>query len=138
MKVYNNKGFFLGVSYLLLSLIGFTLMFLKDFSIKSMVLYTFLFIFSIIQVSRSLSKSKTLEDFTINNDERDQYILLKTSHKTLEILHFINFVIAITLMIAYAITKNKMIIPAFLITNAYITLKFFISLCTTIYYEKHA
>lgn len=137
MKIYNKKGFISGTIGLCLSLLGFTLMFIKDFSVKSLLLFLFLLIFSATEFYRSLSKSKTIEDLTINNDERDKYIQLKTSHKSLQIIGTINFIISIVLMIAYGITKNKAMIPAIIITTAYITIFFVVQLCTNIYYENH-
>jgi len=137
MKIYNKKGFISGSLGILLSLTGFILMFFKDISIKSIIVLSLVLLFSIIKFIGSLSQSKTSKDIVISNDERDKFIQLKTSHKSLEILGVLNFIITIILMIVYGITKNKMFIPAILITSAYITISFILLFITNIYYEKH-
>lgn len=136
MKIYNKKGFISAITAFVLSMISFILLFIKEFSIKSLLISLILFVFSMNQFSRSLSRSKTLEDLTINNDERDKYIELKTSHKTLDILGIINFLITIALMTAYGITRNNLIVAGFIVTSSYMTIACIIRICCYFYYEK--
>lgn len=137
MKIYNKKGFICGLIGLLLSCADLTLMLVKEFSIKFLIMYLFLFVFSITEITRSLSKKKTIEDMTVNNDEREKYIQLKSSQKSFQIIEIINFTFSILFIIIYSITKNQVLIPFIIITSLYITISFIALLITNIYYERH-
>lgn len=137
MKIYSKKGFISGLITLLVFIIGVISVVLKGLSIKMSILLPILFLFSITEIRRSLSKAKSKEDFIKNEDERDKYILLKTSQKSLKILEGINMIIVIISMISYAVTKNIFLMGIFVLSSAYITLIFVVELATNIYYEKH-
>ena len=137
MKIYNKKGFIWGLIGLLLSLADLTLMLVKEFSMKYLIMYLFLFVFSITEITRSLSKKKTIEDMTVNNDEREKYIQLKSSQKSFQIIEIINCTFLILFIIIYSITKKQVLIPFILITSLYITISFIALLITNIYYERH-
>lgn len=137
MKIYNKKGFMRGIVTLLLCVFGILATFIKGFSVKLTILLVILFLFSITDLSRSFSRSAALEDIVADTDERDKYILLKTSHKSLQILQAINFIITIFLMIIYSLTRNNVLLGAFILSSIYITICFIVTLITNIYYEKH-
>lgn len=137
MKIYNKKGFISGLFTLLVCIIGGISVVLKGVSIKMSILLPILFLFSITEMRRSLSKAKSKEDLIKNEDERDKYILLKTSQKSLKILEGINMIIVIISMISYAVTKNIFLMGIFVLSSVYITLIFVVELATNIYYEKH-
>ncbi len=105
MRIYNKKGFVSGIITLLLCVVGVIAVILKGPSIKLVILLPFLLLFSLTEIRRSLSKSMSKEDIIKNNDERDKYILLKTSYKSLEILRSINFIVIMLSMILFAVTK---------------------------------
>lgn len=137
MKIYNKKGFISGLIGLLLSWADLMLMLVKEFSMKYLIMGLFLFAFSITEITRSLSKKKTIEDMTINNDEREKYIQLKSSQKSFQIIEIINCTFLILFIIIYSITKKQVLIPFILITSLYITISFIALLITNIYYERH-
>lgn len=137
MKIYNKKGFFRGLVCFTIFILGITAMFTKGFTVKLSILSTLLFLFAITDLSRSLSKTASLEDLLADSDERDRYILLKTSHKSLQILKTIDITLTILFMIGYAITKNNILLGAFIITSIYITVTFIVTIAVNIYYEKH-
>lgn len=137
MKIYNKKGFICGLIGLLLSWADLMLMLVKEFSMKYLIMGLFLFVFSITEITRSLSKKKTIEDMTVNNDEREKYIQLKSSQKSFQIIEIINFTFLILFIIIYSITKNQVLIPFILITSVYITISFIALLITNIYYKRH-
>ena len=137
MKIYNKKGFLRGLICLFVCIFGIITLFLHGFSIKLTILTTILFLISITDLTRSFSKTATLEDILADNDERDKYIALKTSHKTLQILEGINFTLTILFMVVYAITKKNIFLGAFVLTSAYITINLVVYLFSNMYYEKH-
>ena len=83
------------------------------------------------------SKSMSKEDIIKNNDERDKYILLKTSYKSLEILRSINFIVIMLSMILFAVTKSEFVLGIFVVSSIYMTLNFLVELAVNIYYEKN-
>lgn len=137
MKCYNKKGFISGVFGLLLCIVGIFSVILKGLSIKMSISIPLLFIYSITQIVRSFLKIAAKEDLIKSNDERNKYIELKTSHKTLEILSNINIIVMILSMISYAVTKNIFLLSIFILSSIYFTLNFIVELATNIYYEKH-
>ena len=84
-----------------------------------------------------VSFSRTKEDIIKNNDERDKYILLKTSYKSLEILRSINFIVIMLSMILFAVTKSEFVLGIFVVSSIYMTLNFLVELAVNIYYEKN-
>ncbi|WP_242976809.1 hypothetical protein, partial [Clostridium sp. 3-3] len=97
-------------------------------SIKLAILLPFLLLFSLTEIRRSLSKSMSKEDIIKNNDERDKYILLKTSYKSLEILRSINFIVIMLSMILFAVTKSEFVLGIFVVSSIYMTLNFLVEL----------
>ena len=136
MRIYNKKGFVSGIITLLLCVVGVIAVILKGPSIKLVILLPFLLLFSLTEIRRSLSKSMS-KDIIKNNDERDKYILLKTSYKSLEILRSINFIVIMLSMILFAVTKSEFVLGIFVVSSIYMTLNFLVELAVNIYYEKN-
>lgn len=137
MKIYNKKSFANGILDLTICILGIVALIVKGFTLKLSIPVLLLLLFSITSLKRSFSRTASVEDIIKDTDERDKYILLKTSHKSMQILEYINFIVAITFMIIYAITKNNVCLGAFIISGSYITIGFIVTLITNIYYEKH-
>lgn len=137
MTIYNKKGFVRGIITLMICIFGVIAILMKGFSLKLAILLMISFLFSITELSRSLSRTASLEDKIADTDERDKYILLKTSHKSIQILQVIYFVMLILLMVLYAITKNSICLGAFILSGINVTICFIVTLITNIYYEKH-
>lgn len=137
MAVYNRKGFVRGIITLVICIFGMLAIFIRGFSLKLAILLIISFLFAITELSRSFSRTASLEDKLADTDERDKYILLKTSHKSMQILQVIYFVIAILLMVLYAITKNSICLGALVLSGINITICFIVTLVTNTYYEKH-
>ncbi|MDB2155063.1 hypothetical protein [Clostridium butyricum] len=137
MRIYNKKGFVSGIITLLLCVLGVIAIILKGPSIKLVILLPFLLLISLTELRRSLSKSMSKEDIIKNNDERDKYILLKTSYKSLEILRSINFIVIMVSIILFAVTKSEFVLGIFVVSSIYMTLNFLVDLAVNIYYEKN-
>lgn len=137
MKVYNKKGLISGIITLIISILGVLAIFIKGFSVNLAILSIILFLFSIADLSRSFSRTASIEDILADTDERNKYILLKTSYKSMQILQFINFIVTILLMVIYYITKSSICLGAFILSGINITICFIVTLVTNIYYEKH-
>lgn len=137
MIIYNKKGFISGIIFLMICVIGLVSVILKGLSLKMGILLPLLFLFSITDIKRSLSKSASKEDITAANDERDRYIILKTSHKVLQIINIVNYIIILTSMVMYAVTKNQFWLSWCILSGVYFTVLFVTEISVNIYYEKH-
>ncbi|MEA4900477.1 hypothetical protein [Desulfitobacterium sp.] len=137
MMIYNKKGFISGIIFLIICIIGLVSVILKGLSLKMGILLPLVFLFSITEIKRSLSRSASKEDITAANDERDQYIILKTSHKVLQIINAINYIMVLTSMVMYAVTKNQLWLNWLILSAAYFTVLFVTVISVNIYYEKH-
>ena len=137
MTIYNKKGFVRGMITLMICIFGVIAIFMRGFSLKLAILLIISFLFSITELSRSFSRTASLEDILADTDERNTYILLKTSHKSMQILQVINFIVTILLMVLYGITKNSICSGALILSGANITICFIVTLAANIYYEKH-
>jgi len=137
MRIFNKKGFIEGITFLCITLFGFISMLITDFSVKQFISSFILLILGITSINRSLSPKKSEEDLFLNNDERDKYITLLTAHKSLQILHYLNFSLIIIFMISYAITKIESLLITYIVLSFYFTASFFIEAALTIHYEKH-
>lgn len=137
MKIYNKKGFINGIIFLIICITGLVSVILKGLSVKMGILLPLLFLFSITSIKRSLSKSASKEDIIAADDERDQYIILKTSHKVLQIINVINYIIILASMVMYAVTKNQLCLSWLILSATYFTVLFVTEILVNIYYNKH-
>lgn len=137
MKIYNKKSFISGIISLIICIIGLVSDSLNGLSIKMSILILLLFIFSITEIRRSLSKSASWEDIITAADEREQYVILKTSHKVLQIANVINYIISMMSMVIYAVTKNQFWLGWFILSAIYFTVLFVMEILINIYYDKH-
>lgn len=137
MKIYNKKGFIKGLICLFISLFGIVSIVMRGFATNVLGLTTLIFLCAVTDISRSLSKPSTFEDIIMETDEREQYILLKSANKTLQILEGVFFLTTIALMVAYSVTNNRVLLVAFICSSGYITITFIIRFATNRYYEKN-
>ncbi|MBU3156471.1 hypothetical protein LL037_07765 [Clostridium estertheticum] len=80
MKIYNNKGFILGVLSLLFA-IAEVVLFFVDSSKSSIILLIILTVTGIEEIIRSLNKKSSIEDKD-SEDEREKFIFFKSGNIT--------------------------------------------------------
>lgn len=136
MKIYNRKGFFRGIVSVTIGILAFITLYLKGFSFFSLFSGVFLFLIGITEISRSFSKTATLQDKLQEEDERDFYVELKAGRKAFEIIQYINVISIISLIILFGITKKEVFAGLMIIPGLYFTINVILKVATFIYYEK--
>ena len=83
MKIYNKKGWVLGMGEILLGIVGVCIYVqtgFQTFDWKAGTLLILLFSFGVSGIVRSCSKEASREDRITQRDERNQYIALGSGH----------------------------------------------------------
>lgn len=137
MKIYNKKGLIRGLFSMIICIAAVISIFMRGFSVALFILTAILFLFSITEIKRSLSRSASLEDKIKSIDERDRYIIMKTSHKSLQIINAVNYIVLIVLMVIYSVTRNSIFLALIIFSGGCIFFNFIIMLAANLYYEKH-
>ena len=123
MKIYNKNSFIEGFIMTLLGLLLFITILVTEFNIKKFLLSPLLLFMGIGLIERSISKSMSKEDKVDKNDERNQFISLKSRGKALQITQMCSWII----MLLISLGTGMMII---------FTISLFTELFCNIYYER--
>lgn len=136
MKIYNKNSFIEGLIMTLLGLLLFITIFITGFNIKKFLLSTLLLSIGIGLIERSISKSMSKKDKIDENDERNQFILLKSKGKALQITQVCSWIIMLLLLIIGKINNNMMLISLGTGMMIIFTISLFTELFCNIYYER--
>lgn len=136
MKVLNKRGFIIGITTAVLAIICFAAYF--DYSEQRLMISGALLIaLSAVNFIRAFSKKGVLEESAENADERDRYLVMKSSHLVVKIMNYVICSFTFVFIILYAIYK----FPYFLVIAgtlcAVLILMFIVLMVVNIYLEKH-
>lgn len=136
MKVLNKRGFIIGITTAVLAIICFAAYF--DYSEQRLMISGALLIaLSAVNFIRAFSKKGVLEESAENADERDRYLVMKSSHLVVKIMNYVICSFTFVFIILYAIYK----FPYFLLIAgtlcAVLILMFIVLMVVNIYLEKH-
>ena len=136
MKIYNKNSFIEGFIMTLLGLLLFITILVTEFNIKKFLLSPLLLFMGIGLIERSISKSMSKEDKVDKNDERNQFISLKSRGKALQITQMCSWIIMLLILIIGKINNHMILIS--LVTGMMIifTISLFTELFCNIYYER--
>ncbi|MBU3093951.1 hypothetical protein K2F40_16890 [Clostridium sp. CM028] len=111
-KIYNKKGFWSGVSFILLA-VGYIIILINNWdnmnSIRNgkSILFTIICaLIGIVQIYRGID-SKCAKDDHQDDDERKKLVILKTESSTYKITFNISIVLTLLLAVAIGVTKNN-------------------------------
>ena len=110
MKIYNKNSFIEGFIMTLLGLLLFITILVTEFNIKKFLLSPLLLFMGIGLIERSISKSMSKEDKVDKNDERNQFISLKSRGKALQITQMCSWIIMLLILIIGKINNHMIII----------------------------
>ena len=110
MKIYNKNSFIEGFIMTLLGLLLFITILVTEFNIKKFLLSPLLLFMCIGLIERSISKSMSKEDKVDKNDERNQFISLKSRGKALQITQMCSWIIMLLILIIGKINNHMMLI----------------------------
>lgn len=136
MKVLNKRGFIIGITTAVLAIICFAAYF--DYSEQRLMISGALLIaLSAVNFIRAFSKKGVLEESAENADERDRYLVMKSSHLVVKIMNYVICSFTFVFIILYAIYK----FPYFLVIAgtlcAVLIIMFIVLMVVNIYLEKH-
>mgnify|MGYP000352948431 CR=1 FL=1 len=135
MRIYNKRKFFIGIGEFILSIVAFVTMFItRTIDIKFIVVNVI--VFTLVNISRSLSKSDTAEDIIEENDERNRLISLRINNMRYKILIVVIYISVVAGMLAYGVTRNINIVIALLPLLLLLCIWFLSSFILAFYYEK--
>ena len=136
MKIYNNNSFIEGFIMTLLGLLLFITILVTEFNIKKFLLSPLLLFMGIGLIERSISKSMSKEDKVDKNDERNQFISLKSRGKALQITQMCSWIIMLLILIIGKINNHMMLISLGTGMMIIFTISLFTELFCNIYYER--
>lgn len=136
MKIYNKNSFIEGFIMTLLGLLLFITILVTEFNIKKFLLSPLLLFMGIGLIKRSISKSMSKEDKVDKNDERNQFISLKSRGKALQITQMCSWIIMLLILIIGKINNHMMLISLGTGMMIIFTISLFTELFCNIYYER--
>lgn len=136
MKIYNKNSFIEGFIMTLLGLLLFITILVTEFNIKKFFLSPLLLFMGIGLIERSISKSMSKEDKVDKNDERNQFISLKSRGKALQITQMCSWIIMLLILIIGKINNHMMLISLGTGMMIIFTISLFTELFCNIYYER--
>ena len=136
MKIYNKNSFIEGFIMTLLGLLLFITILVTEFNIKKFLLSPLLLFMGIGLIERSISKSMSKEDKVDKNDERNQFIWLKSRGKALQITQMCSWIIMLLILIIGKINNHMMLISLGTGMMIIFTISLFTELFCNIYYER--
>lgn len=136
MKIYNKNSFIEGFIMTLLGLLLFITILVTEFNIKKFLLSPLLLFIGIGLIERSISKSMSKEDKVDKNDERNQFISLKSRGKALQITQMCSWIIMLLILIIGKINNHMMLISLGTGMMIIFTISLFTELFCNIYYER--
>ena len=136
MNIYNKNSFIEGFIMTLLGLLLFITILVTEFNIKKFLLSPLLLFMGIGLIERSISKSMSKEDKVDKNDERNQFISLKSRGKALQITQMCSWIIMLLILIIGKINNHMMLISLGTGMMIIFTISLFTELFCNIYYER--
>ena len=140
-KIYNKKTFWLGIFFLLLSLVFvMELIFLFDSMSGGRILKTFVYLvfttiagFLSVQESLSYKLSKEAEQ---EKDEREELVNLKSDHASIIIIQTVSFVLMVAATIVWYLSNVNELIFVVISFGLIFNLTLFSQIATYLYYNK--
>lgn len=140
-KIYNKKKFWSGIAFLVIASVSIpgTILRFGDIdilrSIKYIIMDIFCVLFGVIELYRSLSSKCTKEDMK-NDDERENYINMKSQSSAFKILFIICIAITMLSVIGLAVTENIMLVGFFIGIGIVPTIMVIIEMGSYVYHNK--
>jgi len=137
VKIKSIRHFITGILCAVLSLISLGVLIFNGFSMKYFVSAILLILFSLISFIYSFSTKGLMEEIRENVDERDNFLTMKSAHKTLQIANWIFYSIVMILLLLYGFTKVFVFLVSAMTLCSAIVILFILMIIMSCYYEKH-
>lgn len=136
MKVKNKRGLVIGIMTAILSIVCF-ISYFGYYEKRLMISGVLLAALSVVNFIRGFSKKGVLEELAENTDERDLYLVMKSSHLVIKAMNYVICGLTFTFTLLYGIFKYQYYLVIAGTLCAVLVLMFLIYLAVNIYLEKH-
>ena len=137
MKIKSIRHFITGILCVVLSSICLGVLIVNGFSIRYLISAILLILFSLISFVYSFSVKGLEEEINESVDERDSFVIMKSSHKTLQIANWLFFSIVMILILLYGFTKLFVFLISAITLCAVNVILLILMIIMNCYYEKH-
>ena len=135
MKVKNRRGLIVAIITTIL-LVVCLIVYINNSEIRFAVSSVLLLALSILNFIRAFSKKGILEELAENADERDLYLVTKTSHFTIRIMTYVLCCLTFILLLLYGAYKYQPFIIIACTLCGILVLTFIVYLCVNFHFEK--
>lgn len=132
--IKNKRNFFIAIIMTLLSFVAF-IIYMKTNEYRYFITMLVGIFYAMIQYYQAFSTS-IFEELKIYNDERDDFIIMKTSHLLLRIMNYILFIMVFIFLMRYALFGIDTLLIISLTLIGILVFIFLGTLFINIYLEK--
>lgn len=136
-RLKNVKCFITAVVTSVLGILCVCVFFAQDMERRFLAAGILLLAWSAVSFFSAFTKSSLVKQAERAADERDRYLVMKSSHKTLRLTNFFIGAACLACVVLYAIFRWEVLLVVTITLCAILFLMFFIFLFTDFYYEAH-
>lgn len=136
-RIKNVRSLITAVITLALGVICLCVFFLRDQERRFLIAGMILLVWSAVSFFSSLTKDNTQTQSKPAADERDEYLILKSSRTTLRLINALIRIACLVFVVLYAIFQWTVLLVVTITLCVTLFLMFFALLFTNLYYEAH-
>lgn len=135
--IKNPRALITAAVTLILGVISLCVFMLQDQERRFLMAGMILLAWSAVSFFSAFTKSSLVKQADRAADERDRYLVMKSSHKALRLTNSLIGAICLACVVLYAIFRWDVLLVVTITLCATLFLMFFILLFTNLYYESH-
>lgn len=136
-RIKSKRNFATGVIATILSLVCFGILIFVETEKRFLMSGILLLAFAAWNYVIAFSNKGVLEEIERNSDERDYFIIMKSSHMAIKMLNYILCIGCFSSLIVYGAVRSDICMAVALTCCAVLIVLFLVVLGTNMYYEKH-
>ena len=136
-RIKDVKSFITAVVTLALGILCVCVFLLQNQERRFLMAGMILLVWSAVSFFSAFTKSSLVKQADRAADERDRYLVMKSSHKTLRLTNSLIGAICLACVVLYVIFRWDVLLVVTITLCATLFLMFFILLFTNLYYESH-
>lgn len=135
--IKNLRNFVMAITTLILGIFCIGIIIFHSIKTRFLIAGIFLITWSAISFFSAFTKESIVNQTAKAIDERDKYIIMKSSRKALQITNYLISATCFINIFLYAVLMKKIFLTVSITLCAVLVSMFIIMLLTNIYYEKH-
>lgn len=137
MKIKGKRNFINAIFFLVLATVCIVSMIIKGYDLKLMVSTILMLALSVLYFYWAFSKKGLEEEIIDETDERDLFNAMKSGYTALKVTNSICFILTISFLLIYTITKLNLFLIIAITLCSVICLMFILMIVCDHYYEKN-